>query len=122
MEEIFDEDEFKLVKEMPIPRSTFYDIKIKIKEIVTNFKEKKNEKNENLKEMIEKLIERYGLERQTHMEIFEFYCKKYNDLIVINQNEIKKEKGNKKVNKDTSISYIDDGDEIQSESNKSNKN
>ena len=122
MEEIFDEDEFNLVKEMPIPRSTFYDIKLKIKEIMTNFKEKKNEKNENLKEKIEKLIERYGLERQTHIEIFEFYCKKYNDLIVINQNEIKKEKGNKKLNKDISISYIDDGDEIKSESNKSNKN
>ena len=121
MEEIFDEDEFKLVKEMPLARSTFFNIKIRIKEIVTNFEEK-HEKGENLKEKIEKLIERYCLERQTHMEIFDFYCKKYNDIITLNEIELRKEKGYKKINKDIQISNIDDAEEIKSESIKSNKN
>ena len=53
MEEIFEEDEFKLVKEMPLARSTFYDIKIKINEIANIFESKKNEKSENFKEKIE---------------------------------------------------------------------
>ena len=72
IEEIFDEEEFKFVKEMPLARSTFIDIKIKIKEIVTNYKEK-HEKGDNLKEKIEKLIERYNLERQTYIKIFDFF-------------------------------------------------
>ena len=41
IEEIFDKDEFRLIKEMPLSRNTFYDIKIKIKEIVTMLEEKK---------------------------------------------------------------------------------
>ena len=41
LEDIFDEEEFKLIKEMPLARSTFYDIKLKIKDIVNIFKEKK---------------------------------------------------------------------------------
>ena len=117
IDEIFDKDEFDLVKEMPLARSTFYEIKLKIKDIVTNFE--KNQ-DENLKEKFEKLIEKYGLERQTHLDIFEFYCKKYNDLISINENEIKKEKDNKKVNKDIKTSHINENEEIKSESNKSN--
>ena len=41
IDEIFDKDEYLLIKEMPLSRSTCYDIKLKIKEIVTLFEEKK---------------------------------------------------------------------------------
>ena len=126
IEEIFDKEEFELVKEMPLARSTFYDIKLKIEEI---FAEEKKEKNGNMKEKIEKLLERYSLERQTHSDIFDFYCKKYNDLMTKNEDEIEKEKENKKI-KDTkeikeiksSINVnINENEEIKSEkSNKSN--
>ena len=121
IEEIFDKDEFRLIKEMPLSRNTFYDIKIKIKEIVTIFEEKKNDKNENLKDNIKKLLDKYGLERQTYMDIFDFYCKKYNDLIIINENELNREKENKKLYKENEISFINENEEIKSESNKSNK-
>ena len=127
IEEIFDKEEFELVKEMPLARSTFYEIKLKIEEI---FAEEKKEKNGNMKEKIEKLLERYSLERQTHSDIFDFYCKRYNDLITKNEEE--KEKDNKKIkeNKDikgikeikSSVSVnINENEEIKSEkSNKSN--
>ena len=55
------------------------------------------------------------------MDIFDFYCKKYNDLIIINENELNREKENKKSYKDTEIAYINESEEIKSESNKSNK-
>jgi hypothetical protein len=122
IDEIFDKDEYILIKEMPLSRSTCYDIKMKIKEMVTIFEEKKNEKNENLKENIRQILDKYGLERQTYMDIFDFYCKKYNDLIIINENELSKEKDNKKkLIKDNEVTYINENDEIKSESNKSNK-
>ena len=121
MEEIFDKDEFKLVKEMPLARSAFYDIKLKINEIANIFLEKRNEKNDNFKEKIEKLLERYGIEKQTHMDIFDFYCKKYKDLITINEKELKEEEEYKKVKKDSEITYIEEVEEIKSESVKSNK-
>ena len=122
IDEIFDKDEYVLIKEMPLSRSTCYDIKMKIKEMVTIFEEKKNEKYENLKENIRQILDKYGLERQTYMDIFDFYCKKYNDLIIINENELSKEKDNKKrLNKDNDVTYINENDEIKSESNKSNK-
>ena len=79
-EELFDEDEFKFMKELPLARSTFYDIKLKIKETVSLYENKGNHKNENLKKSFEKIIQKYDLERQTHLDIFEFYCKKYSRL------------------------------------------
>ncbi len=121
IDEIFDKDEYLLIKEMPLSRSTCYDIKLKIKEIVTLFEEKKNDKNDNLKEKIKNILDKYGLERQTYMDIFDFYCKKYNDLIILNENELNKEKENKKSYKDSEVAYINESDEIKSESNKSNK-
>lgn len=78
--ELFDEDEFKFMKELPLARSTFYDIKLKIKETVSLYENKGNHKNENLKKSFEKIIQKYDLERQTHLDIFEFYCKKYSRL------------------------------------------
>ena len=122
MEEIFEEDEFKLVKEMPLARSTFYDIKIKINEIANIFESKKNEKSENFKEKIENLLEQYGLEKQTYMDLFDFYCKKYNHLITINEKELKDEKEQKKGKKDNEVTYIEETEELKSESVKSNKN
>jgi len=80
-EELFDEDEFKFMKELPLARSTFYDIKLKIKEAVSLYENKGNHKNENLKKSFEKIIQKYDIERQTHLDIFEFYCKKYSRLI-----------------------------------------
>ena len=120
-EQIFEKDELLLVKEMPLARSTFYDIKLKIKETVSMFKEKKNEKDENLKETIRTILEQYGLEQQTFMDIFDFYCKKYNDIIIINENELQKEKENKKIYKKNELLSSNENEEIKSESNKSNK-
>ena len=47
------------------------------------------------------------------MDIFDFYCKKYNDLIIINENELNREKENKKSYKDTEIAYINESEEIK---------
>ena len=91
--EIFDEEEFNLIKEMPLARNIFYDIKMKIKSLVSKFEDKNNiiNKKENLKENIKNLLDNYHIEKQTNSDIFEFYCKKYNDLIIFNENELKKE-------------------------------
>ena len=121
-EEIFDKDEYKFIKEMPLARSIFYGIKTKIKEIITLYENKKNDLNENLKENIEKIISNYGLERQTHIDVFDFYCKKYNDLININENEIKIEQENQKANKNEDITYINDIVDIKDDSISSNNN
>ena len=97
IKEIFDKDEFDLIKEIPLARNVFYDIKIKIKSLVSKFEDKNNiiNKKENLKECIKKLIDSYLIEKQTNSEIFEFYCKKYNNIIIFNEEELKKEEENK---------------------------
>ena len=56
------------------------------------------------------------------MDIFEFYCKRYNDLIIINENEIKKDKENKKEYKNGEITLITEDEELKSESRNSKKN
>lgn len=122
VEEIFDKDEYKLIKEMPLARSIFYEIKTKIKEIITLYENKKNNKSENLKENFEKIISNYGLERQTHIDILDFYYKKYNDLININENEIKMEQENQKINKNEDITYVNDIEDINEDSMSSNNN
>ena len=78
------------------------------------FKEKKNEKDENLKETIRTILEQYGLEQQTFMDIFDFYCKKYNDIIIINENELQKEKENKKIYKKNELLSSNENEEIKS--------
>ena len=99
LKEIFDEEEFNLIKEMPLARNVFYDIKVKIKELISKFEDKNNiiNKKENLKENIKNLLDKYQLEKQTNSDIFEFYCKKYNDLIIYNEEELKKEEEEKKI-------------------------
>ena len=97
VKEIFDKDEFDLIKEIPLARNVFYDIKIKIKSLVSKFEDKNNiiNKKENLKECIKKLIDSYLIEKQTNSDIFEFYCKKYNNIIIFNEEELKKEEESK---------------------------
>ena len=93
LNEIFDKDEFNLIKEMPLARNIFYDIKISIKELASKFEDKNNiiNKKENLKENIKKLLDNYKLEKQTNSDICEFYYKKFNDLITFNEKELKLE-------------------------------
>ena len=102
LNELFDKDEFELIKEMPLARNTFYDIKLKLKELISKFEDKNNiiNKKENLKESIQKILDKYILEKQTNSDIFEFYCKKYKDLIIFNENELKIEEENEKKKKE----------------------
>ena len=69
---IFDEDEYLLVKEMPLARSTFYDIKIRAKDMLSTYKDKKS-----FLDNFNKLLDAYDLEEKTKSEISEFYMKKY---------------------------------------------
>ena len=120
--EIFDDDEFNLIKEMPLARNIFYDIKIKIKELVSKFEDKNNiiNKKENLKENMKKIIDTYKLEKQTNSDIFEFYCKKYNDLITFNENELKlEEEALEKMKKESELSQNVEGKKEEKEDNES---
>ena len=120
--EIFDDDEFNLIKEMPLARNIFYDIKIKIKELVSKFEDKNNiiNKKENLKENMKKLIDNYKLEKQTNSDIFEFYCKKYNDLITFNENELKlEEEALENQKKESELSQNVEGKKEEKEDNES---
>ena len=131
LNDIFDDDEFNLIKEMPLARNIFYDIKIKIKELASKFEDKNNiiNKKDNLKENMKKLIDNYKLEKQTNSDIFEFYCKKYNDLITFNENELKlEEEALEKKEKENEISQNverkkeeKEDNESKSGSNKENK-
>ena len=118
--EIFDKDEFDLIKEMPLARNIFYDIKIKMKNLISKFEDKNNiiNKTENLKEHIKKLIDAYQIEKQTSTDIFDFFCKKYNDIIIFNEEELKKEEENK-IKLEEKV--LDLKEENKDESIKSNK-
>ena len=118
--EIFDKDEFDLIKEMPIARNIFYDIKIKIKNLISKFEVKNNiiNKTENLKEHIKKLIDAYQIEKQTNSDIFDFFCKKFSDIIIYNEEELKKEEENKNKLEEKELSLKE---ENKDESIKSNK-
>ena len=117
-EELFDEDEFKFMKELPLARSTFYDIKLKIKETVSLYENKGNHKNENLKKSFEKIIQKYDLEKQTHLDILEFYYKKYKRLTNKKEAKIR----NKKNTKNREIARSNNStEEFNEESISSNK-
>ena len=122
LNDIFDDDEFNLIKEMPLARNIFYDIKIKIKELASKFEDKNNiiNKKDNLKENMKKLIDNYKLEKQTNSDIFEFYCKKYNDLITFNENELKlEEEALEKKEKENEISQNVERKKEEKEDNES---
>ena len=117
-EELFDEDEFKFMKELPLARSTFYDIKLKIKETVSLYENKGNHKNENLKKSFEKIIQKYDLEKQTHLDILEFYYKKYKRITNKKEAKIR----NKKNTKNREIARSNNStEEFNEESISSNK-
>ena len=107
---------------MPLARNIFYDIKTKIKVLTTKFEDKNNiiNKKENLKESIKTLIDNYQLEKQTNSDIFYFYCRKYNDLIIFNENELKIDERNKNKLQEKEIS-LEENEEIKDESIKSSK-
>ena len=69
---LFDEDEYNLVKEMPLARSTFYDIKKRANNLLKRTKEE-NTFNRQFNE----LLGQYDLEEQTKNDIYEFYTKKF---------------------------------------------
>ena len=77
---IFDEDEYKLVKEMPLARSTFYDIKLEAQKKIEKFKDQRNFRDE-----FNKLLDEYELEEKTKSEIFEFYIKKFKNIFEDNK-------------------------------------
>ena len=77
---IFDEDEYKLVKEMPLARSTFYDIKLEAQKKIEKFKDQRNFRDE-----FNKLLDEYELEEKTKSEIFEFYMKKFKNIFEDNK-------------------------------------
>ena len=122
IKEIFDQDEYNLIKEMPLARNIFYDIKTKIKVLTSKFEDKNNiiNKKENLKENIKKLIDNYQLEKQTNSDIFDFYCTKYKDLINFNENKLKIEEENKNKIQEKEIT-LEEKEEIKDESIKSSK-
>ena len=95
-EPIFEEDEYKLVKEMPLPRSTFYDIKLEANKIIEHHKEQRS-----FIEYFNKLLDEYDLEEKTKSEISEFYIKKFKTIFeehVKNKNEERQEKNNLNIN------------------------
>ena len=120
---IFDKDEFDLIKEMPIARNIFYDIKIKMKNLIIKFEDKNNDinKKENLKEQIKKLIDSYQIEKQTNSDIFDFFSKKYNEIIIFNEEELKKEEENKGEMEEEGLGLKEEKEENKDESIKSNK-
>ena len=69
--ELFEQDEYNLVKEMPLPRSTFYDIKKRAINLLESTKEESS-----FKRRFEELLGLYDLEKQTKRDIYEFYTKK----------------------------------------------
>ena len=71
---IFDDDEYQLVKEMPLARSTFYDIKKRANSYLEKYKDK-----ESFSLYFNELLGQYDLETQTKEDIFEFYKKKFNN-------------------------------------------
>ena len=73
--EIFDKDESLLVKEMPLARSAFYDIKLRANKMIDSYKDKKS-----FMDNFNKLLDAYDLEEKTKNEISEFYMKKFKPI------------------------------------------
>ena len=80
---IFDDDEYKFIKEMPLARSTFYDIKKRANNLLKKYNEK-----DKFSHNFNELLGQYDLESQTKEEILEFYKKKFaNNFIESNNNK-----------------------------------
>ena len=77
---LFDESEQNFIKEMPLAKTTFADIKTKIE---SYFNKNIPTTKENIDSGINDILLKYGLEKKTHEEIFNFYSKK-----LLNENKI----------------------------------
>ena len=86
VKKIFDDDEYKLVKEMPLARSTFYDIKLRAENMVGKYSDQKS-----FMDYFNKLLDSYDLEEKTKSEISEFYMKKFKNIFE-ETNKIKEKK------------------------------
>ena len=91
---IFENDEFELIKEMPYAISTFYELKIKIKEIVDEFKGNDLKK---FKGKISSLIEKYDIEFETKEILTNFYFEKYKNKIEKNPKEDDSQETNEQI-------------------------
>ena len=86
VKKIFDDDEYQLVKEMPLARSTFYDIKLRAENMVKKYSDQKS-----FMDYFNKLLDSYDLEEKTKSEISEFYMKKFKNIFE-ETNKIKEKK------------------------------
>ena len=86
VKKIFDDDEYQLVKEMPLARSTFYDIKLRAQNMVVKYSDQKS-----FMDYFNKLLDSYDLEEKTKSEISEFYMKKFKNIFE-ETNKIKEKK------------------------------
>ena len=86
VKKIFDDDEYQLVKEMPLARSTFYDIKLRAHIMVEKYSDQKS-----FIDNFNKLLDAYDLEEKTKSEISEFYMKKFKNIFE-ETNKIKEKK------------------------------
>ena len=80
LNELFDDSEQNFIKEMPLAKTTFADIKTKIE---SYFNKNIPTTKENIDSGINDILLKYGLEKKTHEEIFNFYSKK-----LLNENKI----------------------------------
>ena len=94
---LFDEDEYMLVKEMPLPRSTFYDIKLRATKYLQEYKDQKS-----FLDNFKQLLNEYDLEEKTKNEIIEFYLKKFKNIFketsIIKEKKIENNKEAKNLN------------------------
>ena len=125
---IFDDDEYQLVKEMPLARSTFYDIKKKASNYLNKYKDK-----DTFSVKFMELLGQYDLEIQTKNDIYDFYMKKFNNLFVdlnmindnLNENNNDLDGKNKYIignNSNNNIELINDNNLIYTEEQNNNHN
>ena len=73
LNELFDDSEQNFIKEMPLAKTTFADIKSKIQ---SHFNKNIPSSKENIDYGLSDILPKYGLEKKTYEEIFNFYSKK----------------------------------------------
>ena len=73
LNDLFDDSEQSFIKEMPLAKTTFADIKTKIQ---SHFNKNIPSSKENIDYGLSDILPKYGLEKKTYEEIFNFYSKK----------------------------------------------
>ena len=94
LNEFFDEKEKNFIKEMPLAKTTFADIKMKIQ---SHFNKNIPINKDNIDAGISDILLKYGLEKKTYEEIFNFYLKK-----LINEYNISTNDNTKTINENNS--------------------